>query len=128
MVNIKTVIKLDALGALLSAIGSLTILFYLNHIFGIQVAWLYIVLVWSLIMLAYDLVILKFPSTSLRRFLKYIVCLNCSYCLLLAIALISTFHSLPIIGVVYYFVDMTLICLVIAWELGVLYRLDNKTA
>ncbi len=126
--NLKTVIKLDAFGALLSVFGSLTILLFLNHIFGIQVTWLYIVLVWSIIMVAYDLLIIKLSSTSLRNYLKSIVGLNCAYCLVLAIALISTFNSLPIIGVVYYFVDMTLISFVIAWEFGVLYRLDNKTA
>ncbi len=118
----KNALIIDAIGAILSAIGSLLILNFINALMVIPEGWLIFTIFYALGIALFDVLsIIKFGN-ALDHCLKLTLTLNSIFVLLAIIYLMSNWVILASFGILYLIFEIIIVTVISVWQLTVIFK------
>lgn len=122
----KEALKIDAIGAIFSALGSLLILKFMNASMEVPEGWLIFTVFYALGILIFDVVSIKKLGNALRHCLMITVALNSIFVLLAINVLVSNWLTLNSLGVFYLILEIVIVAVLSVWQLTVVINEQMK--
>ncbi len=117
--NPKRLFLVDGLGALLTALLLGVVLVRFEVLFGMPKTTLYLLSLIAIVYTIYSFCCCFFNFSNWRPYLKAIIIANILYCILTTWLVFYFFSLLTILGLVYFLLEIIVICFLIVIELRV---------
>lgn len=122
----KTLFLIDSTGALMTAFSLFVVVRQFNEYFGMPKNELTYLSVFAVCLCIYSAACFLFLKTDLRPFIRLIGIANLIYCTWTSVLLIKYYPVLTIIGIIYFLIEIVIICTLSYVELNVAARNNRK--
>jgi len=118
-ISLKNILRLDAAGALISAVLWLCVLPYFHQALGIPMKTCYFLGLFPVLFLIYDVICLYTIQESYMRYIRIIAWANLLYCVLSILVAIMHMYSLTKLGWGYITLEIIIVIAVASYELKI---------
>ena len=122
----KSLFLIDSLGALVTSFFLFAILRTFNKCFGMPQATLTYLAIIAIMFCLYSITCFFFLKDNWQPFLRTISIANLLYCCLTIVLVIYYYQSLTILGMVYFLVEIIVVCMLVFVELKTLSNWSKR--
>jgi hypothetical protein len=123
---IKIILFIDAIGALVTAMGSGIILKYLYIYFNLPEFWLIYSIVIAAIIAIFDIVSITRWERKLCECLKITICANGIFVIMAIIILTLNFYGIRLLGRIYISSEILIVTGLIIWQLRLIHQYNKN--